>query len=59
MSPMAVPGQYARVYRLLGEIPALWKLDVKSAFRIIPVMVEHRWACAVVYKFKQQATQGL
>jgi hypothetical protein len=52
-------GCLACVCRQLGETPAMWKLDVKSAFRIIPVMVEHRWACAVVYKFEQQVRRCL
>ena len=25
-------------------VPWLWKADIKSAFRRIPLMVEHRWA---------------
>ena len=31
------------------EIPGLWKADVDSAFRRIPVRPEHRWACGIVF----------
>ena len=38
--------------RLTGETPALWKLDVDSAFRRIPLDVNHIWAAAVAFKYK-------
>ena len=30
--------------------PALWKADIDSAFRRIPMMPEHWWACAIAFK---------
>ena len=29
---------------LLGEVPGLWKSDIDSAYRRVPVMPEHAWA---------------
>ena len=40
-----------RAFReIFGEVPALWKADVDSAFRRIPLRPEHRWAAGVTYK---------
>ena len=30
-------------------LPALWKLDVDSAFRRVPLHPDHRWAAAVTF----------
>ena len=32
-------------------VPGLWKADVDAAFRRIPLLAEHRWAAAVVFKW--------
>ena len=32
-----------------GEAPALWKLDIDSAFRRIPLRGEHLWASVVAF----------
>ena len=37
---------------LVGEVPALFKADVDSAFRRIPVLPQHRWACGVAFKMR-------
>ena len=42
--------------RLLGVEPGLWKADIDSAFRRIPVRKEHRWACAVAFVLGGQAS---
>ena len=38
--------------RVTGEKPALWKLDIDSAFRRVPLEPWHRWASAVAFKYK-------
>ena len=32
--------------------PSLFKADIKSAFRLIPIAPEHRWSCGVALKTK-------
>ena len=32
------------------EMPGLWKADISSAFRRIPIKPSHRWAAAVAFK---------
>ena len=32
-------------------MPALWKLDVDSAFRRVPLLPAHRWAAAIAFIF--------
>lgn len=34
----------------IGNAPGLWKADIDSAFRRIPVLPEHRWACGIAFK---------
>ena len=34
---------------LVGVIPGLCKADVDAAFRRVPVMAAHRWACGVAF----------
>ena len=42
----------ARVFlERVGVVPGLWKADVDAAFRRIPLLAEHRWAAAVVFKW--------
>ena len=35
---------------LLGVVPALFKADIASAFRRIPLMPEHVWAAGIMYR---------
>ena len=35
----------------LGVVPWLWQADIKSAFRRIPLLGEHRWAAGMVVVF--------
>ena len=42
--------------RLSDAVPSLWKLDIDSAFRRIPLAVEQRWAAAVAFKSEQKAS---
>lgn len=37
---------------LLGIVPALFKADIASAFRRIPLMPEHMWAAGIMYWYK-------
>ena len=37
-----------------GEVPSLFKADVDSAFRRIPIAPEHRWAAGVAFKVNGQ-----
>ena len=39
---------------LVGVVPALFKADVDSAFRRIPIMPQHRWACGVGFRLLDQ-----
>eukprot|EP00973_Karenia_brevis_P051871 7204325-Karenia_brevis.AAC.1 len=39
----------------LNEVPGLFKADVESAFRRVPVCPGDRWACAVAWKTHDQA----
>ena len=32
------------------ELPGLWKADIKSAFRRIPIKPSHRWAAAIAFE---------
>eukprot|EP00973_Karenia_brevis_P041234 5704258-Karenia_brevis.AAC.1 len=34
--------------------PGLFKLDIDSAFRRLPVHPRHRWACAVAFRRRGQ-----
>ena len=34
-----------------GVVPGLWKADVDAALGRIPLLAEHRWAAAVVFKW--------
>ena len=38
--------------QLLGIPPALWKLDVDSAFRRVPLDKSHTWAAGVAFRFQ-------
>ena len=38
--------------RITGEEPSLWKADVDSAFRRVPLCGEHQWAAGVAYLFQ-------
>ena len=39
----------AMFVELVGTVPALFKADVDSAFRRIPVKREERWMCGIVF----------
>ena len=41
--------------RLSGATPALWKMDIDSAFRRVPLKMEHCWASWVVFMCKGKA----
>ena len=41
-----------QVVLVLGFVPALFKADIASAFRRIPLMPEHRWAAGIMYWYK-------
>ena len=34
----------------MGVQPGLWKADIDSAFRRIPLLPDHWWACAIAFK---------
>ena len=36
-------------FELIGEAPGLVTADIDSAFRRIPLMLQHRWAAGIVY----------
>lgn len=38
--------------RLLAIVPALWKLDIDSAFRRVPLAAAQRWAGAIAFMFE-------
>ncbi len=42
-----------------GAPPSLWKLDVDSAFRRVPLAKEHQWAAAVAFKYRGQVSELL
>ena len=35
-----------------GKMPGIWKADIDSAFRRIPIKPSHRWAAAVAFQAK-------
>lgn len=37
-----------RFLEVVGCVPNLYKADVDSAFRLVPIMLEHRWASVVL-----------
>ena len=41
--------------RLTGKSPTLWKADVDSAFRRVPVNADQRWCCGVAFKIFGEA----
>ena len=48
----AVHSKFASMRKAVAEdcyLLALWKLDVDSAFRRIPLHPDHRWAAAVTF----------
>ena len=47
--------QMALFRKLTHEVPALWKLDIDSAFRRVPLREDHRWASAVAFMFEGEA----
>eukprot|EP00973_Karenia_brevis_P093203 12416188-Karenia_brevis.AAC.1 len=40
--------------QILGEPPGIFKADIDSAFRRIPVKSTHRWACGIAFKVGEQ-----
>ena len=38
----------------LGELPCLFKADINSAFRRIPICNKDRWACGVAFRWLEQ-----
>ena len=38
-----------RFFHVVGEVPGLFKADVDSAFRRIPVRADQRWACGIAF----------
>ena len=38
------------------EVPGLFKADVDSAYRRVPIRPEHRWACGVAFRVKEQVS---
>ncbi len=39
-------------------VPALWKLDVDSAFRRVPLEAAHRWASTIAFMYKGEVSGG-
>ena len=37
-----------------GELPSMFKADVASAFRRIPIRPDHTWAAGIMYKYRGQ-----
>lgn len=55
--------QYTEMLRAFvaetSKLPHLWKADIDSAFRRLPLRAEHRWAAAVAFKHQGQACIGI
>ena len=41
-------------WKCVGVPPALWKADIDSAFRRVPIKPAHRWACGIAFKVDGQ-----
>ena len=44
----------ATFVQLVGELPCLYKADINSAFRRVPVCDRDRWACGIAFKWLEQ-----
>ena len=40
--------------RKVGRVPHLWKADIDSAFRRVPVKPEDRWLCGIAFMVEGQ-----
>eukprot|EP00973_Karenia_brevis_P048394 6715668-Karenia_brevis.AAC.1 len=40
--------------RRIGCCPGLFKGDIDSAFRRVPVKPAHRWACGIAFRVQEQ-----
>ena len=45
--------------RKVGVVPHLWKADVDSAFRRVPVKPEDRWLCGIAFMVDGQVMARL
>lgn len=41
--------------RRIGKAPGLFKADIDSAFRRVPIKPEHRWACGIAFMVGTEA----
>ena len=39
-----------KFWKCAGVPPGLWKADIDSAFRRVPIKPAHRWACGIAFK---------
>ena len=39
-----------KVHEATGRVPGMWKADIDSAFRRVPIKPQHHWATAVAFK---------
>ena len=49
----------AEFIKRVKQLPALWKADVDSAFRRIPLCPDHRWASAIAFLYLGQVIMSL
>ena len=42
-------GVMRRFHELTGKVPHLFKADIDSAYRRVPIRADHRWAAGVVF----------
>eukprot|EP00973_Karenia_brevis_P046228 6409325-Karenia_brevis.AAC.2 len=46
-------GELMRIFKKrTGGVPGLYKADVDSAFRRVPIFPGHRWACCMAFLHK-------
>ena len=43
-----------RCVEVTGEPPGLWKADIDSVFRRVPVAADQRWTCGVAFMYMAQ-----
>ena len=49
----------AKFIQCTKQLPALWKADVDSAFRRVPLRPDHRWASAIAFLYMGQVFMSL